>query len=127
MESALTTSPPSVSARRSARADLPLAVGPAISQTLGPMALFAVTLVGPDAQAVEAAAGRARSLAGEAGEVKSQARLGPAALDLIVEAGERPDMAAAVEGLPVDLCVQPAEGRRKRLFLADMDSTIIGC
>jgi phosphoserine phosphatase len=26
---------------------------------------------------------------------------------------------------PVDWCVQPAEGRRKRLLLADMDSTII--
>src|SRR5579875_2348267 len=99
MESALTTSPPSVSARRSARADLPLAVGPAISQTLGSMALFAVTLVGPDFQAVEAAAGRARSLAGEAGEVKSIERLGPAAIDLLVEASTPPVMASAVEGL----------------------------
>ncbi len=34
---------------------------------------------------------------------------------------------AAVDGAPVDICVQAAEGRRKRLFLADMDSTIIGC
>ena len=29
--------------------------------------------------------------------------------------------------LPIDVCVQPWEGRRKRLFVADMDSTIIGC
>ena len=28
--------------------------------------------------------------------------------------------------LPVDIVVQPAAGRRKRLFLADMDSTMIG-
>jgi phosphoserine phosphatase len=29
-------------------------------------------------------------------------------------------------GIPADLAVQPAGGRRKRLFLADMDSTMIG-
>ncbi len=34
---------------------------------------------------------------------------------------------AAVEDASVDVCVQPSEGRRKRLLLADMDSTIIGC
>jgi phosphoserine phosphatase len=28
-------------------------------------------------------------------------------------------------GLPVDLAIQPAEGRRKRLLLADMESTIV--
>ncbi|WP_371347640.1 phosphoserine phosphatase SerB [Ancylobacter sp. IITR112] len=33
---------------------------------------------------------------------------------------------AAVDGAPVDVAVLPAEGRRKRLFLADMDSTMIG-
>jgi phosphoserine phosphatase len=32
-----------------------------------------------------------------------------------------------VERQPADICVQPADGRRKRLLLADMDSTIIGC
>jgi len=31
----------------------------------------------------------------------------------------------AAEGAAVDICVQPAEGRRKRLLVADMDSTII--
>lgn len=30
-----------------------------------------------------------------------------------------------IEGLPVDACVQPWSGRKKRLFVADMDSTII--
>lgn len=29
-------------------------------------------------------------------------------------------------GLPIDIVVQPAEGRRKRLLIADMDSTMIG-
>ena len=31
----------------------------------------------------------------------------------------------ALAGLAVDVCVQPAAGRRKRLLVADMDSTII--
>lgn len=33
---------------------------------------------------------------------------------------------AALEGQPVDIVVQPLATRRKRLFLADMDSTMIG-
>jgi phosphoserine phosphatase len=33
---------------------------------------------------------------------------------------------AALEPLPVDVIVQPVEGRRKRLLVADMDSTMIG-
>ena len=33
---------------------------------------------------------------------------------------------AGLQGIGVDLVVQPAEGRRKRLLLADMDSTMIG-
>ncbi|MDQ0395228.1 phosphoserine phosphatase SerB [Labrys monachus] len=32
----------------------------------------------------------------------------------------------ALDGLPIDLVVQEAAGRRKHLFLADMDSTMIG-
>ena len=31
----------------------------------------------------------------------------------------------ALDGAPVDAIAQPAEGRRKRLLLADMDSTIV--
>ena len=33
---------------------------------------------------------------------------------------------AALASLPVDVVVQPLAGRRKRLFVADMDSTMIG-
>ena len=33
---------------------------------------------------------------------------------------------AALDHAPVDIVVQPLEGRRKKLFVADMDSTIIG-
>ncbi len=35
------------------------------------------------------------------------------------------DVAARLEDLPVDWAIQDAEGRRKRLLVADMDSTII--
>ncbi len=34
---------------------------------------------------------------------------------------------AALAGAPVDVAVLPPKGRRKRLLIADMDSTIIGC
>ena len=37
------------------------------------------------------------------------------------------EIAAAVGDRPVDWALVPAEGRRKRLLIADMDSTIIGC
>ncbi len=57
--------------------------------------------------------------------------MGPGAVDWLVEADEVPSVRAAatlaVSDLPVDVCVQPFAGRRKRLFIADMDSTIIGC
>ncbi|MCP8937209.1 phosphoserine phosphatase SerB [Alsobacter sp. SYSU M60028] len=33
---------------------------------------------------------------------------------------------AALDGAPIDVVVQPRAGRRKKLFLADMDSTMIG-
>jgi phosphoserine phosphatase len=37
----------------------------------------------------------------------------------------REAVAAAIGGAPVDAIAQPAEGRRKKLLLADMDSTIV--
>ena len=37
----------------------------------------------------------------------------------------RDPIAARLSALPVDVCVVPAEGRRKGLLIADMDSTII--
>ena len=59
------------------------------------------------------------------GELNGEGRqLGPGAFDIL--AAERPlGVAEAIAGLPVDHCIQPAEGRRKRLLVADMDSTII--
>lgn len=57
--------------------------------------------------------------------------LGDGALDLLVEAEAIAPVRAAAEtalaSWPVDVCAQPWNGRRKRLLVADMDSTIIGC
>jgi phosphoserine phosphatase len=55
---------------------------------------------------------------------------GEIAADLFAEAGDARKLEAtlreALGGAPVDIIVQPAATRRKRLFLADMDSTMIG-
>ncbi len=52
-------------------------------------------------------------------------------MDLLVEgegvAQVRAAAEAALAQTRVDLCAQPWDGRRKRLLIADMDSTIIGC
>jgi len=86
----------------------------------------AVLISNPAAPAVDAAlidaalealpgAGEARILAeGIAAEIAL-----PAAADIAA-------LRAALAGAPVDAAILPAEGRRKRLFLADMDSTMIG-
>jgi phosphoserine phosphatase len=90
---------------------------------------LALTLVGPDAQA---AVGRvASALAAAHARVKEPRPLGPDAVDLLVEG---PDLVSvrhaakqALEEMAVDHCVQPWDGRRKQVLIADMDSTIIGC
>ena len=54
------------------------------------------------------------------------------AADIPFASAEAPDNRVLADrlrealGAPVDVVVQPAAGRRKRLFLADMDSTMIG-
>jgi phosphoserine phosphatase len=104
----------------------PLAPSTVIRQMRRRMELVA-TLVGPDA--TEAAASRVRSALSGAGlAVKGPNALGPEAFELPL-LGD-PETARAVaatelDGLAIDVCVQPAAGRRKRLLVADMDSTII--
>jgi phosphoserine phosphatase len=100
---------------------------------------LALTLVAPDPKTIFDAQERAESaLQPLSAQVAGRRVLGPGALDLALEvfttlspaeilAAVRATVNAAVERLPVDFAVQPAEGRRKRLFVADMDSTIIGC
>ncbi len=94
--------------------------------------MIAVTLVSPDpASAADLARPVAEAVAKLAGSVKRTTALGPGAIDLVFEADQvAPLRLAAKDALgeaPADLCVQPWEGRRKRLLVADMDSTIIGC
>ena len=71
------------------------------------------------------------AVAAQGASVKTEVVLGPNARDWSVEGGSLPPMRVAVQNaladLPVDVCMQAADGRRKRLFMADMDSTIIGC
>jgi phosphoserine phosphatase len=104
----------------------PLAPSTVIRQMRRRMELVA-TLVGPDA--TEAAASRVRSALSGAGlAVKGPNALGPEAFELPL-LGD-PETARAVaatelDGLAIDVCVQAAAGRRKRLLVADMDSTII--
>ena len=110
---------------------MPLAVGPAISQMRGAMQI-ALTLVGPDADHLNAAIGViTQGLAAVRARVKEPRPLGPGAVDLLVEAEDlaavRTRAAELLAGMPLDHCVQPWEGRAKRLLIADMDSTIIGC
>jgi phosphoserine phosphatase len=95
------------------------------------MAAFALVLIARRgeiqalAEAVEFV--RART---DAGEVTWLARdeaceIALEAADIAAARAVRDAIAARLRGLPVDVCVVAAEGRRKSLLIADMDSTII--
>jgi len=84
------------------------------------------TLIGPNAlNALQ----RGRAVFPHAGE---PIPLGPDAADIPFTPDEGMDQSAAAKalrltfGAPFDIVVQPAANRRKKLFLADMDSTMIG-
>jgi phosphoserine phosphatase len=91
-----------------------------------------LTLVCRDFEALQAALAEGlEAVAGAGRPVLEMRQLGEGAIDLFTE-GESADglafaAARALERQPADFCAQPAEGRRKRLLVADMDSTIIGC
>jgi phosphoserine phosphatase len=126
------TTPSYASARRIAAADLPLAVGPAMSATLGfwlgfgETAMFTATLIGDALGAGDIAAARDRLAAvgcvpGAGGWLDEGV-----AIDLSFAA----DSAAARDALEgafarTDVVVQPTATRRKALIVADMDSTMI--
>lgn len=85
------------------------------------MAGTAVVLAAPRARGLSDAeiAAAARLLDGD-----TPRRLGPAAAEIAVAA--RPDLAALAAALPgVDVNAVPLAGRRKRILIADMDSTMI--
>lgn len=88
-----------------------------------------LTLVSPDPAQAGAAADHAKSALAAAGAaVKAPIPLGDGAFDLplIADVAEaRALVATVIAGRPIDACVQPAAGRKKRLLIADMDSTII--
>jgi phosphoserine phosphatase len=92
--------------------------------------MLVLTLVANDSAAAGAALEPVLQALGEAGlKVKDRRRLGAAAWDLEVEAADPApvrDLAlAALGAAPADICVQLPQLRRKRLLIADMDSTII--
>src|SRR6185369_10014021 len=141
MESVLMTTPPVFCANSSARADLPLAVGPAISTALLKLSEFACmslvatlicnpanpaldTTIVDGALAVLPSPGTAQWLYDEvAVDIPFAGQIPFENSDVkTIEARLR----QARGDLPIDIVVQPAALRRKKLFLADMDSTMIG-
>lgn len=91
--------------------------------------LIAVTVVAADTPAASALAAKAG--AAVSAPVRESVVLGPGAVDLVIECADLPTVRRlaqeAIDGAAADVCVQPWEGRRKRLLVADMDSTIISC
>ena len=94
---------------------------------------FAVTLVAPPDAVFVPETVALHALQAEGVRAVGRSVLGERAVDLRIEAEDgalprlRQIVAEAVRFFPLDVCVQPWEGRRKRLLVADMDSTIIGC
>ncbi|MFZ0846631.1 MAG: phosphoserine phosphatase SerB [Pseudolabrys sp.] len=85
------------------------------------------TLIGPNALDAAALASVRAALAG----ASEPQRLGAGAADISFSASAGLDQRGLAEKLRalaegVDVVVQPAANRRKKLFLADMDSTMIG-
>lgn len=125
--------PPVASAKRRANADLPLAVGPAISASGGSSpgrkeyVLFIATLIAAD-RLDPRALSQARDALVSAGAVPGEIEWIEAekAAD-IGFTGDAAAARAALEGLlpATDAVIQPRAGRAKRLMVADMDSTMI--
>ncbi len=134
MESALTTVPPQRRAIAIASADLPLAVGPAMSTAL------IVTLPGPSTCSSPRSFRPCQALVDDSllshlfatipGLARSVRLDGEIAADVFAEADDARKLEAeirlALAGGAIDIVVQPEATRRKALFLADMDSTMIG-
>src|SRR5476649_1525270 len=119
MESALITTPPISAASASAAADLPLAVGPAIRMASYSMAhtMFVLNVIGKGAEP-----GMFRGLDNGPATILSPHH----AFDLpIAGSGALAEARARVDGLALDINLVKVEKRRKKLLLADMDSTVI--
>jgi phosphoserine phosphatase len=107
---------------------LPLAVGPAISASGGfrEADMIIATLIAADRLAQRDISAAAARLAAAGVAVQQITSLEPgSACDLVMDAGLA-EVRQALSGLGgVDVVVQPAEAREKRLLVADMDSTMI--
>src|SRR6476659_3507665 len=140
MESVLRTTPPVFWASSSASADLPLAVGPAISTALrnisefACMSLVATLICNPANPALDTTIVDG-ALAVLPSPGTAQWLFDEVAVDIPFDYQVKsPDDIKAIEtrlqaargDLPIDIVVQPVAARRKKLFLADMDSTMIG-
>lgn len=79
-----------------------------------------LTIVGANPDAYAEAVSRVERLLSSRRE-----DLGPLAADLFVEGGDLQAVKTEFADLAVDFALQPIENRRKRLLIADMDSTII--
>jgi phosphoserine phosphatase len=134
------TIPPVFCANSSARADLPLAVGPAISTALlklsefACMSLVATLICNPANPALDTTIVDG-ALAVLPSPGTAQWLFDEVAVDIPFDYQVKsPDDIKAIEvrlqaargDLPIDIVVQPVAARRKKLFLADMDSTMIG-
>src|ERR1700735_4012877 len=137
MESVLMTTPPVAAASSSASADLPLAVGPAISTALlfsgcelTCMSLVATLICNPANPALDSTVvDGARAILPSPGPARWL--FDEVAVDIPFTGSEDVSAIAArlreARGdLPIDIVVQPQAVRRKKLFLADMDSPMIG-
>src|ERR1700723_3211066 len=137
IESALIMTPPVAAASSSANADLPLAVGPAISTALSfsgceltCMSLVATLICNPVDPALDSTVvDGARAILPSPGPARWL--FDEVAVDIPFTgsediAGIAARLRQARGDLPIDIVVQPQAARRKKLFLADMDSTMIG-
>ena len=128
--------PPVFRANATASADLPLAVGPAISTALASsvreLMSFVVTLicnpVNPALDSTVIDGARAilpspRPAQWLFDEVAADIAFGDGSEDITAIAHR---LREARGDLPIDIVVQPVAARRKKLLLADMDSTMIG-
>ena len=120
------TTPFACSASARASADLPLAVGPAISASgsLEGASVFIATLIAAE-RLTRGDICAARDALG--GSPEPEWVEADRACDFLM-AGDPRLARQALEGLipGIDVIVQPKAGRRKRLLVADMDSTMIG-
>ncbi|WP_165923710.1 phosphoserine phosphatase SerB [Bosea sp. BK604] len=94
------------------------------------VSMLVATLVSAHDQALVSEALLSRLVTAVPGAGKSERLDGEIAADLFADAADarklEADIRAALEGAAIDIIVQKAATRRKRLFLADMDSTMIG-